>query len=277
MSFAERKSMSLKLLNLILTLLIVSVAIPSLASPKIQTRAVEYRVKGKLFQGFLALPEGEKPVPGVLVIHEWWGHNEYARNRAKMLAEMGYAAFALDMYGKGKSAGANAKHAEHLMSEAVNSGEIKERFDGALQVLLNEKRVQKDDVAAIGYCFGGNVVLSMAAAGAPLKAVASFHGSIPAHQELKSGVIKSEVFIAQGGADPFVATDKAKAFQEDLEKAGAKVKMVVYPNAKHGFTDKEASQKGKSNHLPLEYNEAADKESWEELRELLKRVFSSAA
>lgn len=239
--------------------------------PEIITKELEYTVNSAPFKGYLAMPAGEEKVPGVLVIHEWWGHNEYARKRARMLAEMGYAAFALDMYGKDKHA-EDPTHAKHLMEEAIQSGELKARFDGALKVLKEEPRVIQDKLAAIGYCFGGNVVLTMAELGEDLKAVVSFHGALPAPAELKPNSIKPDVLVLHGDADQFVSKEAVEKFKEDMKKAEAKFKFVSYPNAKHGFTDPESSKRSEMHHIPVGYNKAADEKSWAEMKKLFKKV-----
>lgn len=241
------------------------------ATPKIETREINYKVNGATFKGFLALPEGKNKVPGVLVIHEWWGHNEYARKRARMLAELGYAAFALDMYGEGKSTN-DPKVAGHMMNETISSGQIKARFDGAMKVLKDEPRVEQDKIAAIGYCFGGNVVLSMAEASEPLKAVVSFHGSYPAHAELKKGSVKSEVLVLHGAEDQFTTKEALEQLKKDLDAAGAKYKVVIYPGAKHAFSDPESSAKGEMHHIPIGYNKEADLKSWDEMKKLFKKT-----
>ncbi|MBS1985879.1 MAG: dienelactone hydrolase family protein [Bdellovibrionales bacterium] len=238
---------------------------------KIETREVEYTVNGAPFKGLLALPKGTEKVPGVLVIHEWWGHNEYVRKRARMLAEMGYAAFALDMYGKDKHA-SDPKQAGQMMNEALNSGQIQARFDGAMKVLKSEPRVKQDDIAAIGYCFGGNVVLTMARAGEPLRAVASFHGSMPAPGAVKENSVKAEVLVLHGEADEFVAPTAIEQFKREMTAAKAKFKVVTYPGAKHGFSDPDSSKRSEMHHIPVGYNKDADEKSWAEMTALFKRT-----
>ena len=243
----------------------------------IEEREMEYRIDGAPFKGFIALPggigKGKGKAPGVVVIHEWWGHNEYARKRARQLAEMGYAAFALDMYGSGKTAN-EPQGAQALMTEAFASGQIQARFDGALRILKSEPRVDQDRMAAIGYCFGGNVVLSMAQVGEPLKAVVSFHGSLPAPVILKKNSVKAEVLVLHGGEDEFVSPQAIQQFKNQMTAANANYKFIVYPGAKHGFTDADNSERGERHHIPIGYNKEADQKSWTEMKALFKRTLA---
>ena len=243
-------------------------------STDIEAREMEYLIDGARFKGFMALPKAKGKVPGVMVIHEWWGHNEYARMRARQLAELGYAAFALDMYGDGKTAN-EPTAAQHLMMEAVNSGQIQARFDGAMQILKSEARVIPNKIGAIGYCFGGNVVLSMARAGEPLNAVVSFHGSLPAPANLKKDSIKAKILVLHGGEDAFVPSEAIEAFKKEMTAANANYKFIVYPGAKHGFTDPDNSERGELHHLPIAYNKQADLESWKEMKALFKKRLQS--
>ena len=239
----------------------------------IEEREMEYRIDGAPFKGFVALPKGKGKAPGVVVIHEWWGHNEYARKRARQLAELGYAAFALDMYGSGKTAD-DPQGAQKLMTEAFASGQIQPRFDGALRILKSEPRVNQKRIAAIGYCFGGNVVLSMARAGEPLNAVVSFHGSLPAPATLKKNSVTAEVLVLHGGEDAFVSPEAVQQFKSEMTAANANYKFIVYPGAKHGFTDEDNSERGERHHIPIGYNSEADQRSWGEMKALFARTLA---
>ena len=239
----------------------------------IEEREMEYRIDGAPFKGFVALPKGKGEAPGVVVIHEWWGHNEYARKRARQLAELGYAAFALDMYGSGKTAD-EPQGAQKLMTEAFASGQIQARFDGALRILKSEPRVDQKRIAAIGYCFGGNVVLSMARAGEPLNAVVSFHGSLPESATLKKNSVIAEVLVLHGGEDAFVSPEAVQQFKSEMTAANANYRFIVYPGAKHGFTDSDNSERGERHHIPIGYNSEADQQSWGEMKALFARTLA---
>jgi len=222
-------------------------------SATVKTREIEYRQGDTVLQGFLAWDDaapGKRP--GVLVVHEWWGHNEHARNQARRLAEAGYVGFALDMYGKGKD-------------PAV----VVARFNAALDQLKRDPHVDTTRIAAIGYCFGGAVVLDMARAGAPLAAVVTFHGALATKAPAQPGKVKARILVLAGGADPFVPPEQIEAFKRELQAAGARFEVIVYPGAKHGFTNPTASQYGMEQ---LAYNAEADRQSWAAMLKLFKEV-----
>jgi dienelactone hydrolase len=233
----------------------------------IEGRQIDYQIEGKPFSGYLALPKGSNKVPSVLVVHEWWGHNEYARYRARELAKLGYAAFALDVYGDGKTA-YDPKHAEHLMLGAIDSGKIQQRFETALQVLQSEPRVDKDKIAAIGYCFGGSVVLTMALLDEPLKAVVSFHGAFALIPAIQPTRVKTNVLILHGSEDKFAPIDLVKKFETKLKAVHAAYQVVIYPGAKHGFTDPDANRIAEMHGAPVGYNPDADAKSWLAMQKL---------
>ncbi len=232
-----------------------------------------YEVDGTRLTGFLAFDRAREQSPGVLVVHEWWGHNDYARRRARMLAEEGYSAFALDMYGDGKLA-RHPEDASKFMNEvAQNAALTKKRFLAALALLKSHPSVDPDKIAAIGYCFGGGVVLNMARAGVDLDGVVSFHGSLGPMQAAAPGSVKAEVLVLNGAADPFVTEEQKKAFKKEMETAGVRYEFIDYPDVKHSFTNPEATEIGQEFGLPLEYHAEADAESWKRMHDFLKRVF----
>lgn len=207
--------------------------------------------------------------PGVLVIHEWWGLNQYAKDRAKMLAEAGYTAIAVDMYGHGKVA-EHPSDAKGFMEAALADPEkVSARFNAAKDILKKQKNVDSDKVFAMGYCFGGAVVLNQARMGNDLAGVASFHGNLSAAVEAKPGDIKSKIMVAHGGADPFVPVEQVTGFIQEMVTLGADLTFLNYPQAKHSFTNPEATAKGKKYELPLAYDESADKESWDAFLEFI--------
>lgn len=168
--------------------------LPLLAHAEIQTREIVYQVDGNDFTGYLAFDDTlTQHHPGVLVIHEWWGHNRYARKRAEMLAALGYTAFALDMYGSGNIAD-HPDDAKALMMAATGDVRItQQRFQSGLNVLLDQPGVDAKNIAVIGYCMGGGIALNMARAGADVAAVVSFHGSLGTNQPAKPGQIKARI------------------------------------------------------------------------------------
>lgn len=234
---------------------------------------IQYKSGDVSMHGYIAWDDAVKGKrPGVLVVHEWWGHNEYARKRARMLAELGYTALALDMYGEGKQ----AHHPDDAgkMSTAVGQDLplARKRFDAARAALAKHASVDPKRIAAIGYCFGGTVVLQMARLGEPLAGVASFHGNLTTTTPAKPGMVKARVLVLTGADDPFVPAEQVDAFRKEMDAAGAKYEVVVYPGAKHSFTNRDADEYGKKFNLPLVYNESADKESWAALRKFLDEI-----
>jgi dienelactone hydrolase len=236
---------------------------------------VSYQAGNTTLKGYLAYDDAvQGKRPGVLVVHEWWGHNEYARERARMLAGLGYTALALDMYGDG--------HQAHHPDEAGKfSGEVrknlamaKQRFDAAAGVLKKHPTVDSSNIAAIGYCFGGAIVLEMARQGEPLKGVVSFHGSLNTDQPARAGQVKARVLVAHGAADPFVPAAQVEAFRQEMDAAKVNYRFIAYPGAKHGFTSKEADENGRKFNLPLAYNAEADQKSWAEMQAFFKEIFA---
>ena len=244
------------------------------AKPKIEGKTVTYSADGVAMKGYLAYDRniaGSRP--GILVVHEWWGLNDYARKRARMLAEMGYTALAVDMYGEGKQ----AKHpddAGQFSSELMkNFDTAKARFMAALDFLKKQKTVDPDRIAAIGYCFGGGVVLNMARQGVDLKGVASFHGSLSAVTAAKPGMIKAKILVLHGAEDKFTTPEQVEAFKQEMKNAGADYQFISYTGAMHSFTNPEADQYAREFKMPLGYNAMADRESWAELGKFLENIF----
>jgi dienelactone hydrolase len=236
---------------------------------------VEYISEGTILKGFLVYDkkiEGKRP--GVLVVHEWWGHNDYARNRAKMLAELGYTALAVDMYGDGK----RADHPEDAQKFAgaifsnVKTGE--DRFSAAYDFLKDQETVDSNNIAAVGYCFGGAVVLHMARIGMDLKAVASFHGGIQAIAPAEEGKVKAFILVCNGADDPFVTQEQIDAFKKEMDSAKVNYEFINYEGAVHSFTSPYADSLGEKFNMPLAYNEKADKESWQAMQKVFDQVFS---
>lgn len=243
-------------------------------SAKVVGKTVEYSHEGTVMKGYLAYDDAvQGKRPGLLVVHEWWGQNEYVRKRADMLAELGYAALALDMYGEGKVAD-HPDSAGKFSSEVMKNFPVaKARFNAAHEFLKKQPEVDPANIAAIGYCFGGGVVLNMAAQGADLKGVASFHGMLNLVSPPKPGSVKAKVLVLHGGSDKFITQQQIDDFKAQMKTAGADVSFVVYPDAMHAFTNRDATANGKKFNIPLAYNEKADKESWAELQKFLKTLF----
>jgi dienelactone hydrolase len=255
---------------------LLACAVAASAEAKVQTKEIEYKQGDTPLKGFLAWDDAAKGKrPGVLVVHEWWGENQHARNQAMRLAEAGYVGFALDMYGNGKVAEeTHPQDAKAFMMEAMKDPQtMKARFDAAVAVLKKQPQVDASKIGAVGYCFGGGVALNMARAGEPLTAVATFHGSLaPSGQPAQKGKVKPHILVQTGGADPNIPQQQVEAFEKEMKDAGADAKVIVYPNAKHSFTNPDADKAG----IPaLAYDPQVDKESWAEATKFFKRVFGT--
>lgn len=206
---------------------------------------------------------------GVIVVHEWWGLNQYAKDRARMLAEEGYTAIAVDMYGHGKVAD-HPKDAQSFVQAAMADPEkINARFNAAKAALKQRKNVDPDQVYAMGYCFGGAVVLNQARLGNDLAGVASFHGSLSSPIKAEPGDIKAKVLVAHGGADPLVPVEQVTEFIQEMVGLGADLQFLNYPQATHSFTNPGATEKGKKYDMPVAYNEEADIDSWNAFLEFI--------
>lgn len=251
---------------------------PAVAESQSELRGEEitYHAGDVELKGYLVYDaKAEEPRPGVLVVHEWWGQNDYARNRAYMLAQQGYTALALDMYGEGKVA-EHPADAEKFMSEvATNMDLMQARFEAAKAVLQGHESVDSEQIAAIGYCFGGAVVLNMARQGADLKGVASFHGSLATAAPAEEGAVQARVLVLHGDEDPMVPPEHVEAFKEEMEAARADYEFVGYPGVTHSFTNPAATEVGERFGLPLAYDENADEDSWARLQAFLKNIFEN--
>ncbi|MEQ8907010.1 dienelactone hydrolase family protein [Ekhidna sp.] len=241
---------------------------------KVIGKVTSYATDSTTMVGYLAMDVNDSSKrPGVLVVHEWWGHNEYSRERAEMLADLGYVALAVDMYGDGKQAAHPDEAGEFAGMVMGNFDEAKARFDAALETLKNHPNVDNEKVGAIGYCFGGSVVLSMANAGYDLDAVASFHGGLRLPVMPDSGAVKSRVLVANGAEDPFVPEQQIEDFKSTMDAAGADYKFINYEGATHSFTSKVADSVGAKFGMPLAYNAEADSASWAEMKVLFAEAF----
>lgn len=251
--------------------MLVGLVFSATAQGEVKTRTITYSDGDTQLQGYLAWDSavsGKRP--GVLVVHEWWGLNDYVKRRAEMLAELGYAAFALDMYGDGKIT-------EHADEAGKWAGQIQENIErwqrralAGLDVLKKEDIVDKSRLAAIGYCFGGATVMQMAYSGADLKGVVSFHGSLPVPTDEQASRIKARILAAHGSADTFVPRERIQAFQDALNRANVDWEMVVYGNARHAFTNPDAAKHGIAN---LQYNRRADERSWRRMQIFFEDIF----
>jgi dienelactone hydrolase len=238
----------------------------------VKTERVEYRVGDRVMEGVLAVPaEAKGPLPGVLVVHEWWGNNDYATSRAKQLAQLGYAAFALDMYGKGKVTTDSKQAGEWAGAVKGDRAEMRRRAIAGLDAFKATGKVDPDRIAAIGYCFGGTTVLELARADAPVRGVVSFHGSLDAGKAANSTPIRPKVLVLSGADDPMAPPAQVEALEAEMKKGGATLKVVKYPGAVHSFTNPAS---GSDTTRGVAYNADADRKSWEEMKQFLAGVLA---
>lgn len=240
-------------------------------SSKAVSGEITYTVDTTTMIGYMAYPAKiDDRKPGVIVVHEWWGQTAYARKRADMLADLGYVALAVDMYGDGKTVN-NPGDAQKLAISVMGNFETaKKRFRKALDVLKADAHVDTSKIGAIGYCFGGSVVLSMVNAGIDLEAVAAFHAGLQLPVMPGEGKIDTRVLVCNGAADPMIPEKDAEAYKSALDAAGIAYKYVSYPGAMHAFSNPDATELGKKFNLPIAYDEKADTASWNEMQKFFK-------
>jgi dienelactone hydrolase len=256
----------------VLSLILLCLSLPAMA--EVQGKVVEYKAGDTVLKGYMAWDDANtKPHPGVLVVHEWWGHNDYSRKRAEMLAGLGYTALALDMYGDGKQASHPDDAKKFAGAVRQNMDVAEARFNAGLDLLKQQPNVNSAQLAAIGYCFGGGLVLAMARRGLDIDAVASFHGSLGTQSPAQPGTIKTRIAVFNGADDPMSKAEQVVAFKEEMDKAGADYMLVDYPGTMHAFTNPDADELGAKFGLPLKYSAEADKDSWEKMQVFLKESF----
>lgn len=238
----------------------------------IVTEPIEYTDGDTTLKGYLVYDEAlPHKRPGVLVAHEWWGLNDFVRERTKHLANLGYVAFALDMYGEGRVTEHSNEAMAWMQQVSADRETWRRRALLGVEVLKSHPMVNPQRIAAIGFCFGGGTVMELAYAGADLAGVVSFHGPLTPAVDLPRGGIKASILVAHGENDSFVPALRIAAFKSALENIGADWQMVTYGGAKHGFTNPQADQYGMDN---LAYDERADRRSWALMRLFLDEVFT---
>ena len=241
----------------------------------IRAETVIYEGGGATLRGYLARNDAEDdPRPGVLVVHEWWGLDEHMRRRARMLAELGYVALAVDMYGEGACA-THPDEAERLERAVVEDMAIgAARFEAACRLLRNDPATDAARIAAIGYCFGGRIVLHAARTGMALAGVASFHGDLDADCEAAPGSVRARILVCHGAEDHLIPHGSVTAFKREMERVGADCRFVALAGARHGFTNPGADESERKWQLGIGYHPDADRRSWRELEGFLREVFA---
>jgi len=244
----------------------------SMNSASIKEDAVEYSADTVKMNGYVAYDanvEGKRPV--VLVVPEWWGLTDYPRMRAKQLAQLGYLAMAVDMYGNGKTVD-NPTDAQNMSMPFYQDPQMGyKRLMAAAAKIKTDPHADTSKMAAIGYCFGGGMVLNAARLGADFDGVVSFHGSLVG-APAKKGLIKADILVCHGDADPFVPAKDVQAFKKSMDSVGAHYTFKAYPGALHAFTNPGATELGKKFNLPIAYNAAADSASWNDMKEFFGKV-----
>lgn len=236
----------------------------------IKTREIQYTAKdGSTLIGYFAAPESTTPVAGVIVSPEWWGRNEYTEQRARELAEQGYAALAIDMYGN-KKVTTEAAQANDWMTETFQDPEtIVTRAFAGLEALAAQTEVNQAKLGAIGFCYGGKVILDLARAGAPLQAVATFHANLSPKSPAEEGKVQAEILVLHGELDSMVSFEDVANFREEMHAAKVNHEVIIFENAKHGFSNPLADEKAKANGVDLGYNAEAEQQSLEAMYDLL--------
>jgi dienelactone hydrolase len=266
--------MNMKIWDFIGILVLAAWLLGSVAQAAVKGEELTYKANGGALKGYLAYDDavaGKRP--GVLVVHDWRGPDEFVRDRARELAKLGYTALAVDMYGEGKQA-TNPDEAGKLAGEArQNPSMMKARFDAARSVLGKHPSVDPKRVAAIGYSFGGYVVLEMARQGSDLAGVVVFWGRLRTERPAQKGVAKARVLVLTGTDDPGVPAEDVKKFEAEMDAVGLNYKVIAYPKTKHAFSRPDADSWAKKFNLPHAYDPEADRRSWTEMQPFFNMIF----
>jgi len=241
--------------------------------PILKEDNVTYTGDNVTMNGYVVYDENKEGTrPAVLVIHEWWGLNDYAKRRARQLADLGYIAMAVDMYGDGKTAD-NPDSAGKLATPFYKDPQMmKRRFDAALEKLKTYSQVDTSKLAVMGYCFGGAQSLNLARMGENLKGAVSFHGNLLG-VPLDKNKLKADILVCHGAADPFVQQKEVDQFKKQMDDAGAKYTFKAYEGALHAFSNPDATAMGEKFKIPIKYDAAADSASWNDMKEFFGKIF----
>jgi dienelactone hydrolase len=236
----------------------------------VKTEVVEYKQGSTVLEGYLAYDDSVKVAkPGVVIVHEWMGLNDYAKRRARELAAMGYVALAADIYGKGERAKDMKEAGELATKYKTDRKLLRERVRAAYDFLAKNPKVNKQKMLAMGYCFGGTAVLELARAAAPLAGVVSFHGGLSTPNPADAKNIKTKILALHGALDPYVSAEEVAGFQKEMNDAKVDYQFVVYANSVHGFTNPE---NGHDNSKGAAYNEIADRRSFAAMKSFFEEV-----
>ncbi len=247
----------------------------SVCGAEIQTKSVAYQDGDVTLEGFVAWNDSLKnDVPGILVVHQWMGLTDYEKNRCRQLAELGYVAFAVDIYGK-ETRPTNPQEAGKAAGTYKRDRKLyRRRLQLGFEQLQQQMHVNKNQIAAIGYCFGGTGVLELARSGADVAGVVSFHGGLDSPKPEDGKAIKSKILICHGADDPFVPTKEIEAMKAEFNNAKVDWQMIYYSGSVHSFTDADA---GDDNSRGAAYNANADRRSWAAMRDFFEELFSPSS
>ena len=254
----------------LITGVILALMLVASADAKIVTRTIEYNHGAVMLEGYLAYDDALKgPLPGVMIVHQWKGLGEYEKMRAEMLAEMGYVAFAVDMYGKGIRPQTSEEAGKQASIYRGDRDLMRARVTAGLSELQRQPNVDKKRIAAIGYCFGGGVVLELARSGADIAGVVSFHGNLDTPDPNDAKNIKAKVLVCHGADDPYTSKDQVINFWNEMAAADVDWQLIAYGGAVHSFTDKFA---GTDKSAGAAYNERADRRSWQDMQQFFAEI-----
>lgn len=240
---------------------------------KFEGREVTYETDSTILRGYVAYDKiNEVKRPGILVVHEWWGHDDYARKRADDLAKLGYVALAVDMYGNGKQLD-HPKEAMKFSNNLMQNFDVaKERFNAGMELLKMHKYVDDTKISAVGFCFGGSVALAMANSGSDLDAVAAFHSGIEL-PVMPNEDLKARILVQNGAEDAMITAEQEEKFKSALEEINANYNYLTYEGVKHSFTNKAADSIAKKHDLPLAYDKEATEKSWNRMIEFFNETY----
>lgn len=235
-------------------------------------KTLAYLSNGIPMQGKLYWPENAgAPVPGIVVAPEWWGMTDHVQQAGERLAQAGYAALVMDLYGEGKTTDEAAQAGAWMNALLDNPVELLVRAKAGLEALAEVEGVDAGRLGAIGFCFGGKVALEMARAGLPLKAAVSFHGGVEPFAKAEAGKVQAALLVQHGGADSMVGMDAVAAFRDEMDAAGVTYHVDVFPDARHAFTNPQADANARKNGVDLAYHPEAAQQSWENMLAWLKK------
>lgn len=240
----------------------------------IHTETLTIHSEEHISKSYLAWPADQpSPQPGILVIPEFWGLMDHIKKRAFALAELGYSALAVDVYGDGWVAHTAEEATNEMNKLFSNMEKTSQRMLAHLKTLKGLKQTDETKTASIGYCLGGALSLHLARMGVDVTGVASFHGGLDPQTTIQAGSVKAKVLVCHGEADSLIPDKKVESFKNEMDAAGVDYKFVSYPEAQHGFTNPQATENGKKFGIPTAYNEKADKAAWAEMLNFFNQIF----